>query len=681
MKFITALLSGLTLLLVPVSHAEVTPGDAPPYRAFLRVDPSRALTLRSGEHGKAELDRNIYFRSYHMPGLFDLERDMELKEIGALPGRGTGPTYAKGGKHSYDAGEHGDSEKMSEDLKERVREDNQRYVKIYRAAAERFPGLDHALACNKNSYPQSMVIEDDKGHAYALQEEYYEPFSRLIAQFYDTLKVNDCSVPLWMSSQNEPHWTWGGEAFARYTRTLAETMAERHPGIKVCGPCPAWPYPGADWKRWNNFEKPFVDLAGDLVGAYDFHFYSKGYWAYEGGSLGSTAASRKQDHPSLYESQKKGNNYVWDLGRLEAYLDLLAAYHIARWNAQGPKALIVSEFGRQGIHPQLGPWENEFKQWLYMTTVTRLWMTFMDRPEVELTVPFILGEPGMTYGAQRGQAIYTRTNLPEDPTPVVTRFRDFYLFFRDFQGRRVLSDFEDTDYATQHYLRRQCLLDGDTLYILLHNGRSYPENPVSVDLRPALKGLSIRSAGIKRLRWEGPIPEDHTTSRPLGKLRIDLEYQPFEQQGSVILDGEETCLLRFELSGKPAAPAMLEQNRHYATETLRPLKQGEALAFAINLPASGRPAQAQLALGLAADGGFGSNPVLTANGQSVSGVDLAFSRGISEFHGISYVNLPAGLLQAGENRFTLRFDDKISESAYLVSAALLSSEEVSQSER
>lgn len=641
---------------------------------IVNIQAHERRSIRAGELRKSALDRNIYFRSYHMPGLFSEERDMELKELGALPGRGTGPSYASDMRHSYDAGKNAERDMGLAELKRRVEANNARYVQIYRAAAERFPGVRHALACNPSSYPDEMRILDKKKHPYAIVPEAYGPFSELIAHFYDVLKKGGCSVPYWMSSQNEPSWKWGGEEFARYTRTLALTMAQRHPEIKVCGPCPAWPYPGADFKRWYSFEKPFVDIAGDVVGAYDLHFYSKGYWAYEGGSLGSTAASRKQEHPSLYVSQKKGNAFVWDLGRVEAYLDLLAAYHMSRWGTTGPKPLIVSEFGRQGIHPQLGPWENEFKQWIYMTTVTRFWMTFMVRPEIELTVPFILGEPGLTYGAQRGQAIYTRTGLPEDPTPRVTRFRDFYLFFREFQGDRVGLNYEKADYATRHYLRGECLLDGNVLYLLLHNGRSYPENPLRVQLELPLDTVQIVEAGIKRMRWEGPVPEQHADPVPAGKLHIDTEFQSLDELAQLDLAGEETCLVRVRLSAEPAPRQHVEQTIYYAMQTLQTLKSGRSTQVAVRLPDGPKFVSAELALGLAADGGFTSGPRLRVNGVSVMHSDLSYSRDITQFHNVVRTPIPPEVLKPGDNLIEVEFTGRLSDPAYLVSAALVCAE-------
>ena len=110
-------------------------------------------------------------------------------------------------------------------------------------------------------------------------------------------------------------------------------------------------------RRWNEQEKSFIDEAGGVVGGYDFHFYSKGCWA------GNT--ERTELPPSLMEAQWYGINSVWDYGRVDAYLDLVAAHHMSKW---GPKVkpVIITEFGHQSISPQHGPWENEFKPWLYM---------------------------------------------------------------------------------------------------------------------------------------------------------------------------------------------------------------------------------------------------------------------------------------------------------------------------
>jgi hypothetical protein len=460
---------------------------------------------------------------------------------------------------------------------------------------------------------------------------------------------------VWYTTQNEPPYQWGAEEFAKYSAVMAKVMARAHPDIKICGPCSAWPYPQTDWKRWDGWEKKFVDIAGRYVGAYDLHFYSKGYWAYSDERLMGDPLSKRQPQPSLYVSQRNGCSTVWDYGRAEGLLDLFAAYHSSRYNSQ-PKPMIISEFGRQGIEPQLGPWENDFKPWLYMTTVVRLWMTFMERPEVELSVPFILGQSDMVYGAARGQAVYTRPNAPEDTSSKVTRFREFYSFFKDLNGRRISSDVNDRDVFVRSFL------DDNVVYILIHNGKGYPEGRIDVDIKSALKDAAdkdvvVLSSQIKRIRWQGPVPADHTNTSLKGKLLIDTEsqYHPLDKLEKVSLEGEETALVKLVLKDTPRTADVIEYMDYSRDTLLSPGKDGKCVLNVPNTAPAADVKKAVLYLSFAADGGFKKNPSVKFNDAGLGDFDLTFSEGITDFHYPVPIEVPVELLSPN-NRIDVEFD-------------------------
>jgi hypothetical protein len=110
------------------------------------VNPGQTRVIKLGSFEKSQLDRDKYFRTYHMPGLFSEEMSEELKEIGALPGRGTGPYYSYDKQHSYDSSDMKASDNRLFD--QWIEKQNDKYVVFYKRAAERYPGLKHALAYN-----------------------------------------------------------------------------------------------------------------------------------------------------------------------------------------------------------------------------------------------------------------------------------------------------------------------------------------------------------------------------------------------------------------------------------------------------------------------------------------------------------------------------------------------------
>lgn len=621
----------------------------------LNVDITAQRVIKLASFEKSTLDRDKYFRTYHIPGSFDKQIDDDLKLIGAIPGRGTGPYYGFDKRHSFVL-EGEKSNHSEQDFLALVERQNQRYSRIYNIAAERYPDVKHALSAAP-TFPENMRA-DQAGKI--LKSDHYEDFAKLIVRFYDQLKKDNCSYPSWFTTLNEPIWQWGADEFAKYSRILAKVLAVKHPDIKVCGPCSAWPYPQSDWRRWDTWEKRFIEIAGKSMGAYDLHMYSKGYWAFTDERLMDDPLYMKQQSPSLYKVQRNGIGTVWDYGRMDAYLDLFIAYHSSYWN-QEPKPMIISEFGRQGIEPQLGPWQNEFKPWLYMTTVVRFWMSFMERPEIELTVPFILGQADLVYGASRGQAVYNRPNAPEDTSCRVTRFRDFYAFFKDLQGKRLFSNITGSEIAISRDIVSRAFIDGKTVYILVHNGIGYPEGEQTISINPIIsksksgKPLEVVSSRIKRMRWEGAIPADHSATDLEGKLRIDSDYKSLSSLKSIKLSGEETAIICLELSDEPVLRSFVEYLDYSKDNTVEPDKKGQC-RFSLFVPQRIAEVKgAKLFVSLARDGGFSVNPDIIINGKTQSGFDVSYSKGIKNFHRAVEVPIDAKLLKQ-DNIIVVKFN-------------------------
>ena len=445
---------------------------------------------------------------------------------------------------------------------------------------------------------------------------------------------------------------------AALTRMTAETLRKDNPEIKVCGPCHAWPYPNGDWKAWEK-QRRFIELAGDCVGAYDLHFYSKGHW-----SLPPEPEwqKRRVPEPSLYEAQRLGINTVWDYGRLDAYLDLFAAYHMQVWRASQPKPMIISEFGNQTVYPQMGPWNNDFKPWLYMTTVIRQWLTYMERPEVELTIPFILGESDLGVAARRGQAVYTRPGGNENPELKPTRFRDFFRFFKELDGRRIFSVVEDGRHGEA--LRVRSFLDGKVAYLLIHNSKGFPRHHAQFSIDATLgkdnegKPVKVERAEIRRLYYEGNIPDPQRDETCTGILNIEQvsDYKPLDSLDKIELRGEETAIVRLTLSGVPQTTARLTEISSYASSTLQDVTPEKPQEFKIPIAKwPGRIVSAHLYLGIARDGGFTENPKVMVNGKEVEDLDITWSKGIKDFHAPVIGSIAPENIVQGENTVSVVF--------------------------
>lgn len=615
----------------------------------LEIYPDELLELRAGPHAVSDVSRQRYFRTYHIPGMYSDERTAELKALGVSPARGTGPYLGSKG---------GDTNRIAWSAS--IEKQFTNYAGIYQKAASRYPGATHAMAGGsypvpaKNGAEAKVQVDATMAvkHSEGFTAEDFSANADLIDRWLTVIREGGGSVPRYFSPLNEPDAAWKNspnpaQDHADFAKALAIQLKANHPDVLVSGPCTAWPHPDADWNRWfkTGWEKRFIDTAGDAAGAYDFHIYSKEYWAYSEQSPAFNAAN-KLARPNLYDALKKGNPFVWDFGKADAYLDLVYAYHQSVWGRPS-LPVIISEFGRQGITPQLGPWASEYLYYLYGTTVTRMWLGFMARPEIELTVPFILPESDAGYAARRGQAMYTRPGAPADQTLKQTPLRDFYQFFKGFCGERIFFKWQDLDPESALGLFAVAVRNGDEVQVLLHN--SFPR---AMELK--LKSGEDSTGHIARMRWEGDEPKTYT-EKSSGRWRIDCEAEESCDLSGLNLAAEETAIVKFICPPGKRMKRVCE--RFYASQTLQPLDGGTA-EFALMLPDNPKYDSCNFVVGVTAPEGFatGTRLCVTVNGTDAEPVDLGFTAGMRCMMVPARIALAPDVLRAGENRVTVRLD-------------------------
>lgn len=570
--------------------------------AVLHVEPDAVLALQTGPHTARAVTRDRYFRLYHFPGMYTGDVAAGLRALRVAPGRGTGPYFGDNG---------GDTQRFG--LAATPEAGIANFVAMAGRAAMEHPGAPYAAA--GGSFPEAPTETAGSAAAATVDPTMKVAHNRavkppdqktaidLIITQLDALRSAGVPRPGWFSPVNEPDASWksgpgGPSDHAKFAREFALRLRERHPDVLLSGPCTAWPYPGGDWKRWTEagWERAFIEQVGDVAGAYDFHFYTKDLWAYGKESPGYRE-DRKLATPNLFAGQALGHTEIMDFGTVDVLLDLVQALHLARWGAPAPP-VIVSEFGRQGLTPQLGPWANDYLSYLYGTTVTRLWMRFMNRPEISLTVPFILPESDPGYGPRRGQTLATRPGAPEDTQTRTTPLADFIAFFRNFEGERVPTTWEVSDPALARGLFCIATRTGGRLQILLHNATP---DEVQVDLRAPGFDPWPGNVRLARMRWDGPIPADHRTPTPADAgWRRDQQATESVPSPLVQLQAEETVLLEIP---SPALPTrQVVTRRLYSPIVLQPVDAGRVaeLAFEITPEDFIAPTSARLVLGFSA---------------------------------------------------------------------------------
>lgn len=156
------------------------------------------------------------------------------------------------------------------------------------------------------------------------------------------------------------------------------------------------------------------------------------------------------------------------------------------------------------------------------------------------------------------------------------------------------------------------------------------------------------------------MPASPTEPDPVGSsLNIDTgtSYQSLPLTGAISVNGEETVIVRLTLSSTPTLSHDRVEDIIYSTDTLTPFTLTGSIYHAtstVALPTfPSALSSVTLKLGLARNGGFGTNPTVKVNGTALSGVYVSDSNGVADYHGVTSVSVPVGLVTLGGNNTIL----------------------------
>ncbi|WP_297089707.1 hypothetical protein [uncultured Draconibacterium sp.] len=622
------------------------------------IYPNQQKELRSGEFVKNRLDRSKYFTTM---GTLTGTRYTDSKWEMMKPTRCLGPHLTAIDKNY----------KKKNLIEKKVKEVTLDRVKSFEEGFRSNQDFKWAIAGISKTYPSWMR---ESGDVYdAVKNNYFELAALQVNAWLDELESNNVPLPTWFTVQNEPKQSWNITDIGEFHRVMANSIQKKHKEVHVFGPCWAWTFPGKDLSDWQKFYADFIAATQNALSGYDLHTYSKGYWAYDSINYKGNRndMTKKQNHPSLFKGMYNGNETVYDFGTLESQLNMLQAVQNTLYDV-GPKPVIISEYGRQSITPQFGPWENDFKFFLYMTTVIRQMMLYMDVPEVQLAVPFILAHSDYGYAPNRGQAVYNLQNDPDNKNHTSTPFLQFYEYFKDVNGERLY--FEEKT-AQKTFSNYEVIRDGKFIYLLAHYGKTIGE--FTLDLDVTIEGIDaddITATGIKRLKWEGEYPEPHNSENVSGKLIIDSNYQSLASLNDINISGEETIIVRIELNSDTEPSSKMVEEAYYAKGYLAKVQKNTPYEMKFSLKeASANALKCFVDIALAVDEGMNDSPEFTFNGEVLGKIlDHRHTRGITKYNAVERVELPVSLLRQGENTLSIKFGEDVSDNdTYVVSAKLV----------
>ncbi|UMB61759.1 T9SS type A sorting domain-containing protein [Lutibacter sp. A80] len=450
-----------------------------------------------------------------------------------------------------------------------------------------------------------------------------EYMGRYINNFHGT---NGQKKPLFLEIINEPAYhSLGGkndysnslQEIAEFHNEVAEAIRVQAPDLKIGGYTAAFPdFEVGDFKRWENRDKLFMDVAGDNMDFFSIHLY---------------------DFPSINNGKKdlrSGSN-------IEATFDMMEHYSMLFFNKVKP--IVVSEYGAQ-MHDYAQEQWSPYRDWLHIKASNSQLMSFLERPNVVASaINFIIVKAEWGYNSATGvpynHRLMRKANEPESYTGewVYTDMVKFYQLWKNVRGTRVDITSDNLDIQVNAYV------DGNKGYIILNN-LNFKEETIDLELFDS-NNNSITNILKKHLTLNGNFP-------------ILIE-EPITNTNSIILGAESTMILEYTFEEDIVIDETSNEIKYYANSYLKPITENTVQTFNINGVLKGNYGEAILRLGLGRAHGKSLNPVVKFNNTVIDvpsnwrGYDQADR---AQFFGVLEIPVPYNLLETN-NTVTVQFND------------------------
>ncbi|MGJ8639588.1 MAG: beta-agarase [Opitutaceae bacterium] len=447
----------------------------------------------------------------------------------------------------------------------------------------------------------------------------YEAAAEFWAQY---LKMwDDESRPRYIEVLNEPF------VHAKKIGTTAEAMTEQHnvvakrikelnPDVMVGGYTAAWiEIEARNFEHWNNWQKMFMDNAGENMDFFSYHIY-------DGVNVTGEARNRT------------GSNS-------EAIIDMIDQYSFLLFGKAKPH--VISEFGLIPEGNMDGLDYSPARSGAMIRSTNAQLLTFMDHPDRMLkVVPFFLGKALWTYGMtgteEPGKAnpFLLWRRLADGKTFVKTDLVKYYEFWKGIQGEWRYAQSSDPDVLVH------LLADGDHLNLIAMN---IEETARSVDLR-GLSEIVSKQTTLRSMTTDGDVPQVGETV---------LEAIP----STMNLAPGESVLLKIDLADAIVPTQTVAESRVYATSYLKDIEANQPISFKFeNTPTGKGVATLRISAGRENTKQVRPSSV-TLNGKSLAipsdwtGDD---QKGRSMFFGALEVPIPLSLLKS-ENSVEVTYPD------------------------
>lgn len=320
---------------------------------------------------------------------------------------------------------------------------------------------------------EPMIYVFDGKPKFPKTPQEFETYAASMAGFVGVLKRVDPKLRL-VHILNEPNvyffnHGYGGEQYAKMFTAAATAIKKKFPDVLVGGPVMCWPptFPHSqdghkNWYQWDSYTMPLIDIAGETLDFFDYHYYGL--------------------DPAL---------------AAEEVLTVTNAMYLKR-GRRVPVA--ITECGNY----------MKQKDWADTTThfetrtlgMQRLIMMYLDRPGSVITMQ--LHDLSAMAG---GSFKFLKTSDPDDQLPTYY----MYQVWRHFRGRRLpTSHDESLVYALQPGNDRRVSSDMQVKVMAAHNGKTavcmvFNDGPLAREVDISLDGLmntDALDAAHNSARWE-----------------------------------------------------------------------------------------------------------------------------------------------------------------------------------
>lgn len=410
-------------------------------------------------------------------------------------------------------------------------------------------------------YYRDVINNDERPEYYELMNEPFVHAKDAVfkEQQSDTQKMRVCMA----------------EWYAAVGKAIQETPELAN--MKVVGYSSAWPSMELwDFGHWTNYQKMFMDTAGEYMDAFAIHLYD---------GINVTGA----------DSRRSGSNS-------EAILDLVETYSNIKWGKTKPFA--ITEYG--GIEKGYGDTWNELASQQSIRSINHIIFNLLEREDdMMITIPFITEKAKwhiteangyMPYGAVLFVPSVMGVPVNSSTQWVYTPRIYFYELWKGVKGDRVDIHSGNPDVQTQAFM------DGNTMYVILNN-------------------LDMDTQEVT-LEFPAGMPEINNVERRALMVwtdkALDYDVETMNQAPArQTLRAGETVLLAYNFKQAVSTSNRIVRKKYYSNTYLQPISANSTMSFQFSGIQTGT-GRATLRMAIGRKHSNSKQPVVKLNGTEIT---------------------------------------------------------------